>query len=632
MLQDLRYALRQLRHSPGFAVVAIVTLALGIGANAAIFTLIHGILLRSLPVASPSELYRVGDTDDCCYLGGFPRDDGDFPIFSYDLYKHLEQSSPEFEHLAAVQAGESWYSVRREGAAAFTLRSEFVSGNYFSTLGVQSYLGRLLTPADDNAGANPVAVLSYQAWQLQYGGDASVIGSTLYVQLHPFTIVGVMPPGFFGDRIQEGPPEMWVPLADEPLINSTSTLMHHSDNGWLYLLGRVRPGTSIRARCSRRCPSRCSIGWRPGRCSPTTAERSQIPKQHVVIVPGGGGIQNLQAQTGTGLRLLMILSSVVLLIACANIANLLLARATARRSEVAVRMALGAGRPRLIRQIFSECVLLACIGGVAGLGVAYAGSHLILALAFPQAKDLPVSSNPSLPILGFAFVVSLLTGILFGTAPAWLSSHAQPAEALRGVNRSTGDKSSFPQKALVILQVALSVVLLAGAVLMTRSLANLEHQNFGLATRNRYVVEIDPEGAGYKPEALNGLYRKLEERFGALPGMAHVGLAMYSPLAGNNWSECVIPQGKGMPPPGEHCGSTWDRVNKEFLDSIGVSMVRGRNFNDQDTSSSPQVVIVNQAFVQRFFAGQDPSASISGLIIRSTPASSRSWACSPTSR
>jgi predicted permease len=340
---------------------------------------------------------------------------------------------------------------------------------------------------------------------------------------------------------------------------------------------------------------------------------SVIPRQHVVLTAGGGGIQHLQLETGKSLTMLMILSSVVLLIACANIANLLLARATTQRSAVALRMALGAGRRRVIAQTLTESVLLACIGGLAGLGVAYAGSRAILALAFPNAHNMAIDPSPSLPILAFAFFVSLLTGILFGTGPAWLSSHAQPAEALRGVNRATRDRSSLPQKSLVVFQAALSVVLLAAAILMTKSLAKLEHQDFGIVTTNRYVLHFDPAGAGYTPSRLPGLYRLMEERFSALPGVTSFSLETYSPLEGDNWGECVIQQGHPAPRPGERCGATWDRVSTHFLESIGVPIVQGRNFTDQDTDGTPQVVIVNQAFVKRFFQGKEPIGQHFGI-------------------
>jgi predicted permease len=269
-------------------------------------------------------------------------------------------------------------------------------------------------------------------------------------------------------------------------------------------------------------------------------------------------------------------------------------------------MALGAGRRRLIRQILTESVLLSCIGGLAGLAVAYAGSHTILALAFPEARNMPIDANPSLPVLGFAFLVSLLTGVLFGLAPAWFATHAQPAEALR-------DRSSLPQKALVVVQAALSVVLIAGAILMTRSLSNLQNQKFGIVTTNRYVLHFDPAGAGYTAERLPALYRQIEDRFSALPGVKNIGMAMYSPLEDDNWGECVIQQGYPAPAPNAHCGSTWDRVSNHFLDSIGVPMVRGRGFTEQDTATSQQVALVNQAFVKKFFPDQDPVGQHFGI-------------------
>jgi predicted permease len=611
--QDLRYALRQLRKSPGFTLTAIITLALGIGANAAIFTLVDGILLKSLPVKDPKELYRIGDSDDCCVNGGFVGQNGDFDIFSYDLYLHLKQSAPEFEQLAAVQAGRNGFSVRRGNAQAKALNGEYVSGNYFSALGVGPYLGRVMTTSDDMPGAAPIAILSYQAWQGEFAGDPSIVGSTISISNHPFTIAGVAPNGFFGDRVTDDPPALWLPLNTEPVIGGVSAILHHPDSNWLYPLGRVRPGTAIAALQAKLSAAlRDWLATRPNYMA--NGGSGEIPKQHVVLVPGGGGIQNLQQESGDGLKMLMILSTVVLLIACANIANLSLARTTARRTEVSLRMALGAGRARLVRQMFTESVLLSCLGGAAGLAVAYAGSRMILTLAFPDAKYVPISATPSLPVLGFAFLISLITGVLFGTAPAWLSSRAQPAEALRGgTGRATKDRTSLPQRALVIFQSALSLVLLVGAVLMTRSLGNLEHQDFGIATSNRYIVHLDLAGAGYTMDRLPAIYRELQDRFSALPGVTGVGMALYSPLEGNNWGECVIQQGHAAPRPGDRCGSTWDRVNAGYLSTIGVPVVRGREFTDQDTSSSQPVVIVNQTFANRFFPNQDPIGQHFGI-------------------
>lgn len=612
LIQDIRYALRQLRRSPGFTITAVITLALGIGANTAIFTLVQGILLRSLPVANPAQLYRIGDTDDCCVNGGFENDDGDFDIFSYDLYLQLKNSAPEFEQLAAVQAGQPRFNVRRGNALGKSLHGEFVSGNYFSTLGIGAFSGRPLAVTDDTPSSAPAVVLSYRAWQNEFASDRSILGSSISIQAHPFTVVGIAPPHFFGDRVTDSPPDLWLPLATEPYTYGDNSILHHADSNWLYALGRIRPGTNINALQSKLSAAlRQWLTTRP--VYNENGAASAIPKQHVVIVPGGGGIQNLQQETGAGLKMLMVLSGVVLLIACANIANLLLARATTRSAEIAMRTALGADRGRLIREILTETTVLSCIGGLAGLIVAFAGSRVILSLAFPDAVNMPVNANPSLIVLGFAFAVSLATGILLGTAPLWLSFHVQPAQALRGVRSTTRDRSSFPQRALVVIQAALSMVLLAGAILLSKSLGNLEKQNFGIAISNRYVLHLDPEGAGYTPERLPALYREMEDRFSALPGVTSVGLSLYSPLEGDNWGDCVIQQGHPAPGPNDKCGSTWDRVSTHFLDSIGVPILRGRSFTDQDSATSQPVAVVNQAFVKRFYPNEDPIGKHFGI-------------------
>jgi macrolide transport system ATP-binding/permease protein len=605
LIQDVLYALRQLRKAPGFALTVVTTLALGVGANSAIFTLVHGILLRSLPVNDPSRLYRIGDKNDCCYYDNYQNDNGDFDLFSYDLYLRLKQAAPEFEQLAAVEAGGNGFTVRRGAEPARPMRTEYVSGNYFATLGVGAYAGRMLGENDDTRSAAPALVLSYKTWQADFAADSAIVGSTIFVQMHPFVVAGIAPPGFFGDRVIANPPDFWMPLASEPVLEGANSALNGADQLWLYPLGRVRPGVNIAA-----LQTKLSVTLRQWLATrPTYSDhggRALIPRQHVILAPAGGGIQRLQQQTGAGLRLMMVLSMVVLLIACANIANLLLARCTARRSDVAVRMALGASRQRVIRQILTECVLLSLIGGAAGLAIAYAGSYMMLNLAFPNARNMPVQALPSPAVLAFTFFVSLLTGIVFGTAPAWLSSHAQPADVLRGVNRSTGDRSSLPQRALIVLQVALSTVLLAGAFLMTKSLRNLEHQNFGLVTANRYVVAFDPKGVGYTLDRLPALYREIEDRFSTLPGMANVSLVRYIPLGGNMWGSCVIPQGHPKPGPNDPCFAAWDRASTHFLDSIGVPIVRGRNFSAQDTATSQQVVLVNQAFAKHFFPNQDP--------------------------
>ena len=604
-MNDLRIAFRQLRKSPGFALTVILTVALGIGANTAIFTLVHAVLLKSLPVVDPKTLYRIGDKDDCCVNGGFLDDDGDFDLFSYELYRHLRDNTPEFEQLAAMQSGQNIFTVRRGSEPAKSLRNEFVSGNYFTTFGIPAFTGRALLASDDTKGAAPAMVMSYQAWQSEYGGDASVVGSTFYVQGQPVTVVGIAPPGFFGDRLRPNPPALWIALSAEPLINGKNYLLDVKESNWLYAIGRLKPGTAIRP-LQAKISNTLRVWLGTVEVYTRNGGSTIIPKQHVIIAPGGAGIQNLQQETGKGLYLLMAISGLVLLVACANIANLLLARGTTRKAEISIRIALGAARGRLIRQMLTESILLGCLGGLAGLALAYAGTRTILSLAFPNAVNLPIDASPSLPVLGFAFLLSLVTGVVFGIVPAWIGSHSDPAEALRGVNRSTRDRGALPQKSLIVFQAALSLVMLVSAGLLTKSLRNLEHQNFGLQTANRYVLHLDIAGAGYTEDKLSPLYQRIEQQFGALPGVQSVGLALYSTLEGNNWGESVRVEGRPEPGPNEHNGSSWDRVNPQFFRTVGQPVIRGRGFTDADTATSPMVAVVNQAFVKKFFPKEDP--------------------------
>src|SRR5579863_937801 len=303
-MQNVTLALRQFRKSPGFAATVILTIALGIGANTAIFTLVHAILLKSLPVADPASLYRIGDQDDCCVNGGYINDSGDFDLFSYDLYRHFQESTPEFEQLAAFQSGNNIMSVRVGSATAKAERTEYVSGNYFTTFGLGPYAGRTLLPSDDQPGAPLVAVLSYQSWQGAHGADRALVGSTVIVQNHPVTIVGIAPPGFFGDRINSDPPALWIPLNGETVLEGETSILKQSDTNWLYILGRVKPGVqpgSLQAKLSNNLRQ-----WLATVSSYViNGNDTQIPKQHVVLTPGGAGIQNLQQRTSSGIRLLM---------------------------------------------------------------------------------------------------------------------------------------------------------------------------------------------------------------------------------------------------------------------------------------------------------------------------------------
>jgi predicted permease len=604
-MYDLKLALRQFRKSPGFAATVILTISLGIGANVAIFTLVHAILLSSLPVANPATLYRIGDLDDCCVNGGFINDNGDFDLFSYELYRHFQDNTAEFEQLAAFQSGHSTMNVRAGTATAKAETGEYVSGNYFSTFGLGAYAGRMLVASDDVPGAAPVAVLSYQAWQVAHAGDPNVIGSTFYIQGQPFTMVGISPPGFFGDRIDSNPPALWIPLNDEPLVERENSILKNSDSNWLYVLGRVKPSVNVGSLQAKLTNSlRQWLATQPAYT--INGRDSQIPKQYVALTPGGAGVQNLQIETSSGLHLLMAISGLVLLVACANIANLLLAKSATRRAQTSISMALGASRSLLIRQMLVESLLLGCTGGLVGIAVAYAGARMILTLAFPDSPQLPIHASPSLAVLGFAFALSLLTGLIFGIVPAWISSHSDPAEALRGVNRSTRDRASLPQKSLIVFQAALSLVLLVGAGLLTQSLRNLEHQDFGIATSNRYVFHFDPAGAGYTVATMPAANDRLDREFAALPGVQSVGLALYSALEGNNWGEGIYVEGRPAPGPTDNNNSSWDRVSPHFFETIGQPVVRGRGFTEQDTATSRMVAVVNQAFVKKFFPKEDP--------------------------
>jgi predicted permease len=599
LIEDLRYGLRRLRQSPGFALVSVLTLALGIGANTAVFTLVDAVMLKSLPVTDPNQLYRLGDNDNCCVNGGFQ---GDWSIYSYPLYQQFRDHTPGFSQLAAFQADWTPLSVRRSGAAgaAEPYGGEFVSGNYFSTFGLGAFAGRVITPEDDKPGSAPVSVMSYRAWQQHYGGDPSVVGATFTINTVPYTIAGIAPPGFFGDQVRSDPPDFWLPLATEPTLNGQGSILSHPGDHWLYAIGRLKPGAkpaSIQSKVTLELQQ-----WLSVQPDLLPRERSELSKQHIVVVPAGGGVKNLELETKAGLRLLMVISGLVLLIACANIANLLLARGAAARAETAVRVALGAPRARLIRQIITESVLLAVLGGAAGIYVAYAGTRAILLLAFRGSHFVPIAATPSLTVLGFAFLLSLVTGIIFGAAPAWITSHSDPAEALRGAGRSTRDRSSLPRRALVVVQVALSAVLLIGAGLLTQSLRNLQNQVFGFETQGRLMIRVDPSLAGYTPEKLYGLYQQLQSRLPQIPSVLSASYSLYSPMRGDNWSWGIYLEGH---PPDERNGASWDRVSPHYFDTIGTRLLRGRVIGEEDTPTSRRVAVVSQTFARKFYPKGD---------------------------
>ena len=613
-LQDVRYALRQLRHAPTFTLTALLTLAVGIGATTAIFTLTQAIMLKSLPVADPTQLYRIGDTEECCVEGW---EDDDWSLFSYPLYQRLAAAAPEFEETTAFQAAPQIYSIRQEAKdrEARPLRAEYVSGSYFHVFGVGAFAGRVINNSDDQQSAAPVAMISYRTWQQAYGSDPRIVGSTFFVQGQPVTLIGITPPGFFGETLRSDPPDFWLPLQQEILFDGQGAHMRTNHPQWLYAIGRLKPGANVQALPARLTPvlqrwlrdeDEMPAEFKP-QIEPT------IPQKFIRLAPAGAGVTSLREDYGASLRILLAVCGTLLLIACANLANLLLARGAARRAQTAVRLALGGARIRLIRQQLTEAILLSVLGGIAGLGVAYVGARLMLALAFHSATFTPISATPSLPVLGFAFALSLLTGVLFGVVPAWLASRSDPAEALHGAGRGTRAGASLPQKTLVVSQAALSLVLLACAGLLTVSLRNLENQDFGFDIQNRISVEINPPLDSYTPEHLDALYRAIEDGLVRLPNVQSASLAAWSPLSGDNWGELIAIEGRGDPTATQSEGVSWDRVSRQYFSTIGQRIVRGRDFSESDSSASRPVTIVNESFVRKYFPSENSIGKHFGL-------------------
>jgi predicted permease len=619
MLADLRDALRQLKKAPGFAITSVLTLALGIGATTAIFTLVHQVLLKSLPVTRPDELWRVGDKLRCCNWGGYNQgDDGNFTLFSWEAYQYFRKHTSEFSDLAAMQAGNAPLGVRRAGATspADTRNGEYVSGNFFRTFGVQPWIGRLLSDDDDRQGAAPVAVMSYHVWQQKYASDPNVVGATYQINGHPFTVIGVAAPGFYGAKLSGwGMPDFWLPLTAEILIDGPVNRVKSPNTSYLDLIGRIRPGVHPQ---TLEAELRVQFhDWLASHVPDMSPQEKQLWQQQTLhLVPGGAGIADMRDQYKDGLKLLLIAAACVLLVACGNLANLMLARGLKERGQTSVRVALGASWARLVRKALVECMLLAVTGGVLGVAVAYAGTRLILYLAFHSAGEnnyLAVSATPSWPVLLFTLLVSMLTGVLFGIAPAWAASHADPIEALRGANRTVGGKGSWAQKSLVIAQAAMSLVLLSAAALLAQSLRHLQHQDFGFQIDGRYVASINPTLGNARPEEMNATFRRIDERLMQIPGVRSVAPVLYAPMTGDSWNTGIFIEGRPEPDAKEDISAGWARVSPGFFETLGAPVVLGRSFREADTDSTRAVAVVNEAFVKRFFKNQNPLGQHFGI-------------------
>jgi predicted permease len=597
---DFLMAARHLAGAPGFSAICVATLALGIGGNTAVFTLIDRVLLEPLPVERPSELYRLGDTDACCVNTGLQ---GSFSLFSYDLYVHLRDAAPQFSALAAFQANTRAITVGRPDpdAPGETLDGAFISGNYFQMLGLAPAAGRLVQPSDDRTGAAPVAVISHRAWVQRFNRRSDIGGMGVLLNGVSATIVGVAPDGFYGETLRPNPPDIWVPLADEPLLQPAARLIESKRSHWLYAIGRLKPGTTI-APLQTELTTRLRQ-WIEANLELSSDDRNQLAQQHIAIVPAATGVDNMRREVAPSLELLQAIAVAVLLIACANLANLLLARGVARRTETAVRVALGAPRARLITESMLESVLLASAGGVAGLVVAYAGARTIVDLAFRGASHVPLDASPSLVVVAFALGVSIVTGILFGTVPAVIASHSDPIDAMRGAGRTTAERGSRIRRSLVALQVAMSLVLVTCAGLLGRSLLNLQRQDFGFRTESRYVATLAPSLASVPSDQLQSLYARMHERLLKVPGVANAAFSLYGPMSGDNWSSGIVVEGHST---AERLSASWNRVSPRYFDTIGTPLLRGRAFDERDRPGSPRVTVVNETFARSFFGDADP--------------------------
>jgi predicted permease len=604
---DLRHTVRSLRRSLGFTATAVLTLALGIGATTAIFTLIQRVMLQSLPVVDPGQLWRVGDTIGCCHWKGYAQNN--WSLFSWDAYKLFRANTPAFEELVALQMGNAELGVRRSGssAAVATGNGEYVSGNFFRTFGISAWRGRLLTNADDQEGAPAVAVMSFRIWQSKYGSDPSVIGAAYDLNGHPFTIIGVTPPGFYGAKIDSSDmPDFWLPLTKEPVLDGPTARLNNPAMGWFSLIGRVRPGVNPKT-LERQLQVELHQWLLSHRNDMPADEKVLLDKQTLHLSPGGAGVSLVRETYKESLRLLLIAAACVLLVACANMANLLLVRGLKDRPQTALQAALGASRTRLVWKALATSLTIALLGAAAGIAVAYGGARAILGVVFSASDTwVPIDPAPSQPVLLFTLGVTIVTGVACGVAPAWMMSRTDPIEALRGASWSPGGNRHWMQKVLVSIQAAISIVLVSAASMLGQSLHNLEHQNFGFETSGRYLVSINAKLFNYHPEQLVPLFREIEERLRGIRGVRSVSSALYAPMSGYDWNHPIRVAGGPEPGPADDLSSDWARVTPGFFETLGTKILMGRSIDEEDGGNTRHVAVINQAFAKKFFARQNP--------------------------
>ena len=605
LVKDIRYGLRGLLKRKGFAAIAVLTLALGIGANTAIFTLVNAVMLKSLPVQKPEELVLFSDTtSEGTSLLDAPRS-GKWDRFSYASYEYLRKHNQSFQEVAATRSGTARLSVRRtdsNASAAARASGHLVSGPYFSLLGVRAMRGRVLTPEDDNASAPPTAVVSHRYWQNELNSDPSVVGRNFIVNGTNFTVVGIMPKEFFGERVRR-PPDFWLPLAFQPQIELRESFLKEEQAYWLIIMGRLKPGVSMdQAQSNVNLQLRQFLTEKAG--SQLTEERKQgIQNTYITLAEGKGGISGLRKYYSTPLQMLMAIVGLVLLIACANVGSLLLSRAAARKAEISLRMALGATRWRIIRQLLTESMLLAVVGGVCGVLLAQWGVTVLVRLV---AENAPLDTKPDLGILAFTAGVSIVAGLLFGLVPAIQASKSNLSSAIKERSRMrTGLMRLSPSSVMVVFQVGISMVLLTGAGLFARSLVKLQSQDVGFDRNNILLVGIDPRLANYKPSELPALYQQLLDRLSSVPQVQAVSMATYAPMSGTRRSSSMQVPGY-TPQPGEDLSVEDVLTGPKHAELLGVPLLRGRDIEIRDTVAAPRVAVVNSTFAERYFKDQNP--------------------------
>ncbi len=617
-----------LAKNPAFAAVAVLSLALGIGANTAIFSLIDAVLLKMLPVQNPQQLVLLdwashGWPNDIMHsLSGNMNQDKSGRVtstsFSYPAYEQIRARNQVFSSVLALAGNGSELNVGYNGEPRWS-QGQLVSGTFFPTLGVQPVLGRVLTPDDDRIGASAVAVISYGYWQRRFGRDPAILGRTITVNGVPVSIVGVGPPEFYG--VQPGRAvDVWLPLHTQPQVEprwsegppGAASLFEARDNWWVLIMGRMKPGMSeqqVRAELDVILQQSMATDVKP------TTKAETVP--HLGVESGSKGLDYLRGEFSEPLFILMTVVGLVLLIACANVANLLLARAASRQKEIAVRLAIGAGRWRLVRQLLTESVLLAALGGVVGLVLAFWGTDLLVALMASGRDAFSLSVTPSPRVLAFTAAVSLLTGVLFGLSPALRSTQVDLTPALKesagtlpGVTQGKRGLRLGLGKTLVVTQVALSLLLLVGAGLFVRTLTNLENVNAGFDQRNLLLFGIDPTQDGYKGQRLVGFYQELTRRIKSLPGVHSVTMSTSTLIGGGVSINSVSIPGY-TPKPGQknavgELEAYFNRVGPNFFETLGIPLALGRTIGEGDTEAAPKVAVVNQTFARQFLSGGNP--------------------------